>query len=130
MRSRAAEGRGLLRASPHGRRFHSDEELVPFDVMTCGGGPPSRKGLIEQFEVGDLIRFHEQPVGKRAAAGTGKLMTEELDRAVEDSMIVRLQNALLMVIDQPDDAGLFDGRHDPWHRLQQVHPLPLSRVQR
>jgi hypothetical protein len=42
-------------------------------------------------------------------------------------MIVWLQNALFMVIDQPDDAGLFDGLHDPWHRLQQGHPLPLCR---
>jgi hypothetical protein len=34
------------------------------------------KRLIEQFGVGDQVRFHPAPVGKRAAAGTGDLIRQ------------------------------------------------------
>jgi hypothetical protein len=32
-------------------------------MLAGGGGPPSRKSLIEQLEVNDLIRLHQDPVG-------------------------------------------------------------------
>ena len=57
-------------------RFHSDEEFVPFDVIACSSGPPAGKGLIEQLEMSDLVRLHEQPVGKGPAAGTGNLIRQ------------------------------------------------------
>ena len=41
-----------------GCRFHSDEKLVPFELVAGGGRPASRKTLIQQFEVDDFIRFH------------------------------------------------------------------------
>ena len=38
-------------------RFHSDEKLVPFEMLAGGSRPPSRKGLIHEndaiFEVID-----------------------------------------------------------------------------
>jgi hypothetical protein len=50
-RDSGSERRRLSGTSPHGRRFHSDEEFVPFDVIACSSGPSAGKGLIEQFEV-------------------------------------------------------------------------------
>jgi len=44
--------------------FHSDEKLVPFEMFAGSGKPASRKELIEQLEVSDLIRLHQDPVGK------------------------------------------------------------------
>ena len=61
------------------RRFHSDKEFVPFDVITCGGWSAAGEGLVLQFEIEDPIGFHEDPVGKKAAAGAGDLIAEQLD---------------------------------------------------
>jgi hypothetical protein len=36
-------------------RFHSDEKVVPFEMFGGGSGSPSRKGLIQESEVNDLI---------------------------------------------------------------------------
>jgi hypothetical protein len=46
-----------------------------------------------------------------------------LDGAVEDSVIVRLNNAFLAVIDQPNDAPVFDGRQELRVRFQQHQQL-------
>ena len=74
------------------------------------------------------MRLHQEPVGKGATAGTGDLISQQLDRAVEDSVIVRLKNANFSVIDQPNHARLFDGRPEQWNRFQQQHPLSYWRV--
>ena len=79
--------------------FHSDEELVPFQMFAGSGGPASRKDPIQQFEVIDLIRLHQDPVGKRATTGAANLIRQQLDRAVEDSVIVRLQNPISAMIE-------------------------------
>ena len=44
--------------------FDSDEERGPFEMFAGSGRPTSRKELIEQLEVSDLIRLHQDPVGK------------------------------------------------------------------
>jgi len=73
--------------------------------------------LAQQFEVNDLVGFHEYPVGKRAATGAAGLISQQLDRAVEDSMIVWFENALFAVVKQPNQTPLFDRGQDPWNRL-------------
>jgi hypothetical protein len=68
--------------------LHSDEELAPFEMFARSGRPASRKGLIQQLEVGEFVRLHQDPVGKGATTGAGNLVRQQLDRAVEDSVIV------------------------------------------
>lgn len=61
---------------------------------------PSTECLVQQFEVDDLGGFHEETVGKRTAAGAGDLITEQLDSAVEDTVIVWLKNAHFTVVEE------------------------------
>jgi len=89
--------------------FHSDERLVPFEMFAGSGRPASRKVLIEQLELSDLIRLYQDPVGKGTTTGAANLIRQQLDRAVEDSVIVRLENAISAVIEQPNQAPVFDG---------------------
>ena len=79
--------------------FHSDEKLVPFEMFAGSGRPASRKALIQQLEVGDFIRLHQDPVGKGTTTGAANLIRQQLDRAVEDSVIVWLNNAISAVIE-------------------------------
>jgi hypothetical protein len=74
-------GERLWSARPAARRsgFHSNEKLVPFDVIAGRGWSPTRKGLIQQLEVEVLVGFHEEPVGKGTAAGAGHLIAEQLN---------------------------------------------------
>jgi hypothetical protein len=102
-------------------RFHSDEKRIPPDVIAGRGRPPAREGLVQQFEADDLVGSHEEPVGKGTAAGAVGLIAKQLDRSFEDSVIVRLNNALLVVVYQPDHARLFDSRPDQWNRFEHRH---------
>ena len=101
--------------------FHSDKKLVPPDVIASCSWSPAGEGLVQQFEIDDLVGFHEEPVGKETAAGAVGLITQQLDRPFKDSMIVGLENALLVVVGQADHACLFDGNPDPWNRFEQAH---------
>ena len=105
--------------------FDSDEERVPFEMFAGSGRPASRKDLIQQLEVSDLIRLHQDPVGKGTTTGAANLIRQQLDRAVEDSVIVRLKNAISAVIEQPNHASFFDG--PPEHRIRLQHLQPFWR---
>jgi hypothetical protein len=89
----------LFRACVFIGGFDSDEKLVPFKMFAGGSGSSSREGLIQQNEVSDLIRLHQEPVGKRATTEAANLVPQQLDRAIENSVIVRLNNAMFGVID-------------------------------
>ena len=112
----------LLRAC---LRLHSDEQLVPFPMFAGSGGPISRKVLIEQLDVSNLVRLQQDPVGKRATTGAANLIRQELDRAVEDSVIVRFQNAMLAMIEQLNHAPMLNGGPEQRIGLQQQHPQPF-----
>ncbi len=86
----------------------SDEKLVPFKMFAGGRESPSRKGLIQQIEILDLIRLHQDPVGEGATTGAANLIGQQLDRAVENSVVVRLKNAIFAMIGQPDHALVLD----------------------
>ena len=51
---------------------------LPFQMFAGGGGPPSRKSLIQQLEVNDLIRLHQDPVGQAATTGAAYLVRQQL----------------------------------------------------
>ena len=109
-------GRASLLAFSSGS--HSNEELIPPDVIACRGWPPAGKGLVHRFQVGDLVGFHQEPVGKGTTAEASGLITQQLDRSVEDSVIVRFDDALFAVIGKLKHARLFDRRPDLRNRLQ------------
>lgn len=112
-----------------GGRFHSDEKCVPFEMFAGGGRPASRKVLIQQLEVSDFIGLHQDPVGKGATTGAANLIGQQLDRAVEDSVIVWFNNAKSAVIEQPNHSSFFDGL--PEHRIRLQHQTTiLARLQR
>ena len=81
---------------------------MPFDMPAGAGGSSSRKRIRQRGEVSHLIHLHQYPVGKRAGAGSGNLPSQQLDRAVEDSVIVRLNDARFVVVDEPHHAPLLD----------------------
>ena len=62
-----------------------------------------------QWPVSDLIRLHQNPVGQGTTTGAANLIRQQLDRTVEDSVIMRLKNAISAVIEQPNHAPVFDG---------------------
>jgi hypothetical protein len=66
----------------------ADEEHIPFDMFAGGGGASARESLVQQHEVGDLIDLSQQPVGKRPTTGAGDLIAQQLDRAVENPVVM------------------------------------------
>jgi hypothetical protein len=97
-------------------------------VIAGRSGTPAGKGLVQQLQVDDLVGFHEEPIGKTTTAGAAGLIAQQLDRSVEDSVIVRFEDALLVVIHQPKHARLVDSDLDFRNRSEQRHPKPLWRV--
>ena len=59
--------------------FDPDEEHVPLDMFAGGRGASAREGLVQQFEISDLIDLRQKPVGKRATAAAGNLPAQQLD---------------------------------------------------
>ena len=43
--------------------FDADEEHIPFDVFTGGSRASTPEGLLQQFEVSDLVDLRQEPVG-------------------------------------------------------------------
>ena len=106
--------------------FDPDEEHIPLDMFARGGGASARKGLIQQHEVGHLIDLREKPVGKMTTAGAGNLIAQQLDRAIQDPMVVRFDKAILAMIGKPNHARIFDGLPEPRMGLQEHSSSLLS----
>jgi hypothetical protein len=64
--------------------------------------------------------FIKNPVRKGTAAGAGNLIPQQLDCAVEDSVVMGLHKALFAVIEEPDHTPVLDGFPEQWIRLE--HP--------
>ena len=97
-------------------------------MIACRSWSAAGEILIQQFQIDDFVGFHKEPVGKGTTAGAGCLVTQQLDRSIEDSVIVWFEDALLTVIHQPKHARLFNRGPDLWNRFEQRHPQPLWRV--
>ena len=105
---------------------NSNEQLVPFPMLPGRGRAASRKALIQQLEIGYFVLLYQYPVRQRAATRATDLVCQQLDRAVEDSVVVWLENAKPTVIEQPNQAPVFDG--PPEHRVRlQRHIQPFWR---
>ena len=96
-----------------------DKEHVPSDVLPeAVGRPPGRFDPATPDRRISSGSFHQEPVGKRTATEPGNLRTQQLDRAVGDPVIVRFNNTILAVINEPNHASVFDGRPDQRMGLQ------------
>ena len=81
--------------------FDPDEERVPL------------------YEVDHFIDLRQQSVGKRTIAGAGNLPAQQLDRAIQDPMVVRFDKAILAMIGKPNHARIFDGLPEQRMGLQE-----------
>ena len=98
--------------------FDADEEHVPFDMFTGCSRASAREGLVQQYEVSDFVDLRQEPVGKRAIAATGDLPTQQLDRAIENPVVMRFRNAILTMIGKSNHTRVLDGRPEPRMGLQ------------
>lgn len=101
--------------------FDAGEEHIPFDVFTSCSRASTREGLVQQYEVSDLVDLRQEPVGKRATAAAGNLPTQQLDRAFENPVVMRFGNAILAMIGELNHTRVLDGRPEKRMGLQQ-HP--------
>ena len=62
---------------------------------------------------------------KAAATGATNLIRQQLDRAVEDSVIVRFQNETSTVVERRNHASVLNGAPEQRMGLQQQHPQPF-----
>ena len=78
-------------------------------MVPRGTGPstaPTGKLSVEQMDVRNQIDLKPSPVWQRATAGTGELISQKLDRAVLDTVVMRFDNAAFLVVDQLDQPFL------------------------
>ena len=90
--------------------FDPDEEHIPFDMFTGCGRASTGEGLIGQFEVSDLVDLCQEPVGKRSTAATGNLPAQQLDRALENPVVMRFGNAILAMVEKSNHTRALDSR--------------------
>jgi hypothetical protein len=101
--------------------FHADEEHVPFDMFASCSRASTGEGLVEHYEVSDLIDLRQKPVGNAATASAGDLPTQQLDRAVENPVVMRLRNPILAMVGESNHTRVLGGRPEQRMGLQQ-HP--------
>lgn len=70
------------------------------------------KNAIQQANLRDLLDLEPPPVRKSPAADTPNLVSEKLDGALVDSVIVRFDNSFLVEVDDFKQAFLFNGQPD------------------
>src|SRR5512135_337100 len=84
-----------------------------------GGGASARGGRIQQDEIGHFVDLRQKPVGNTTTAGAGNLPAQQLDRAIEDSVVVRFNNASPAMVGKPNHARVLDGLPEQGMGLQQ-----------
>ena len=90
-------------------------------MFTSRSRASTREGPVEYYEVRDLIDLRQKPVGNAATASAGDLPTQQLNRAVENSVVMRFGNAIFAMIGKPNHTRVLDGRPEQRMGLQQ-HP--------
>src|SRR6266849_723340 len=90
------------------RRFNSDEQLVPFVMLTRWRGSPTGKSAVQQLDLGDQFFLHPSPVGKLMAAGAGNLVAKQLGQTLVYTVVVWFDNALPIFIAKPNQASLLN----------------------
>src|SRR5580700_10427430 len=106
-------------------RLDSDKQDVPAKMFPGGCRPSTRKCFFQHFQIRHFVHFHENPVWKGTAAEAGDLISQQLDCAVKDSVVMWLHQALLAVIDKPDHPFALDCL--PEQRIRLEHPFLFCR---
>jgi len=101
--------------------FHADKEHVPFDMFTNRSRASTGEGLVEHYEVRDLIDLGQKPVRNTTTASAGDLPTQQLDRTVENPVVMRFGNAIFAMIGKPNHTRVLYGRPEQRMGLQR-HP--------
>src|SRR5258708_3070628 len=95
-------------------RLDSEEQLVPLVVLSRFCRTSTGKGLIEQFDILDQVLLRPPPVGQFLAAGAAHLVSEELNYALVNPVVVWFDDALAVLVAESKQAFLLDCRPDQW----------------
>ena len=95
-----------------------------------GVGRPPGKGFRSRIYAIDVIDLHQYPIGKRAAGRASDLISEQHGRAVHDSIVMRLNDALFVVIEDSDQTPVLDCHSNERievgvGRLKRRHPTSI-----
>jgi hypothetical protein len=78
----------------------------------------TREGLVHQFEVSDFIDLRQEPVGEGTTAAAINLPAQQLDRAIENGVVMRFRNAILAMIGKSNHTHVLDCRPERRMGLQ------------
>jgi hypothetical protein len=88
----------LLQRDLGGR--YSDEDLVPSVVIAGWGRTIAWKGLRQAFGTGDSAYLKPAPARQFSAAVATYLISQQLDKAIVDTVVVRFDNAFLVLVSE------------------------------
>jgi hypothetical protein len=79
-------------------------------MLSSRGRSATLKPSIEQIEIGNSIHIHPSPIRKLSTARAPDLVTKEPHAAFLNSIVVRFDNPLPVVITKPNHALVLNGR--------------------
>src|SRR5689334_1121596 len=88
--------------------LYAKKQFVPCLMFAERGRAPSGKCPIQQTDTGNRIRLDPSPIGKLCTAGAANLVSQKLDDAFVNPIIVRLDNPLAILVNDLNEAPLFD----------------------
>ena len=92
------------------RMIHSGKKYVPLLMFLQWDSPAAGKGLVQQLNFRHALHRELAPVRQCAAAALAcKLIGEEVHNAFLNTVILRLHDANLVVIQKPQQALPVDG---------------------
>jgi hypothetical protein len=98
--------------------FDADEEHIPFDVFAGCRRASTRECLVHQFEVSDFVDLRQEPVGEGTTAAATNLPAQQLNRAIENPVVMRFRNAILAMICKSNHTHVLDCRPERRMGLQ------------
>ena len=125
--------------------IYSGKENVPFLMSLRRDSAAAGESLVEQFNFGHALHGELAPVRQCAAAALAReLIGEEVNSVLLNAVILRLNDANLVVIEKPQQSLLMNGCQDelmngriyvgrrrvPYYMNWAFHPLIMSDPQR
>src|SRR3569833_58193 len=89
-------------------------------------GTAAGKRLVEHLKIRNQMLLCPSPVGQRGAAGSAHQKSKQLDHTFVNSVIVRLHNALTLLVEEAEQPRLFDRRPDQRIDVVISHPRRTS----
>ena len=80
---------------------YSDEQFVPLVMLFCRA--VSSKSFFQNFEIGHFVYFKHAPVGELSGTALASgLVAEEARASILQAVVVRLDDAEFVLIDEAD----------------------------